>query len=153
MTTYLYGLDSSQLLRLQHTFVKQFDKKVINLDFHAVPHFGEQSVLQKHWASARNKRMKGALTLFAQDADTKLILHTAADIQKNEADDQVLRLLKYWQHIQRRVKATFVFDSKFITYTNLSALNERGIKFITLRRREKKGITFPFLSAFVFISA
>ena len=144
MSTYSYGLDSPELLRLQHTFVKQvnklglIDKNVINLDFHTVPHFGEESVLQRHWAGARNKRMKGALTLFAQDASSKLILYTAADIQKDEADDQVLSFLKYWQGIQRRVQSTFVFDSKFTTYANLSALNQKGIKFITLRRRGKK---------------
>lgn len=144
MSTYSYGLDSPELLRLQRTFVKQtnklglIDKNVINLDFHTIPHFGEESVLQKHWAGARNKRMKGALTLFAQDASSKLILYTAADIQKDEADDQVLSFLKYWQGIQRRVRSTFVFDSKFTTYSNLSALNQKGIKFITLRRRGKK---------------
>ena len=144
MSTYSYGLDSPELLRLQSTFVKQvnklglIDKNVINLDFHTIPHFGEESVLQKHWAGARNKRMKGALTLFAQDASSKLILYTAADIQKNEADDQVLSFLEYWQGIQRRVQSTFVFDSKFTTYSNLSALNQKGIKFITLRRRGKK---------------
>jgi hypothetical protein len=110
---------------------------VINLDFHTVPHFGEESVLQKHWAGARNKRMKGALTLFAQDASSKLILYTAADIQKDEADDQVLTFLKYWQGIQPRVQSTFVFDSRFTTYANLSALNQREVKFITLRRRGK----------------
>ena len=143
MSTYSYSLNSSELLRLQHTFVKEvnklglIDRNVINLDFHTVPHFGEESVLQKHWAGARNKRMKGALTLFAQDASSKLILYTAADIQKDEADDQVLAFLRYWQGIQRRVQSTFVFDSRFTTYANLSALNQRGIKFITLRRRGK----------------
>jgi hypothetical protein len=129
---------------LQRTFVKQvnklglIDKSVINLDFHTIPHFGDESVLQKHWAGARNKRMKGALTLIAQDAASKLILYTAADIHRNEADDQVLSFLKYWQGIQRRIEPTFVFDSRFTTYANLSALNQRGIKFITLRRRGKK---------------
>ena len=29
--------------------------------------------------------MKGALTLFAQDADTKLMRYTAADIRRSEA--------------------------------------------------------------------
>jgi hypothetical protein len=144
MSTYSYGLNSPELLRLQHTFVKQvnklglIDKHVINLDFHTVPHFGEASVLQQHWAGARNKRMKGALTLFAQDAASKLILYTAADIQKDEADDQVLSFLQYWQGIQRKVEPTLIFDSRFTTYANLSALNQRGIKFITLRRRGKK---------------
>jgi len=144
MSTYSYGLDSSELLKLQRTFVKQvnklglIDKSVINLDFHTIPHFGDESVLQKHWAGARNKRMKGALTLIAQDAASKLILYTAADIHRSEADDQVLSFLKYWQGIQRRIEPTFVFDSRFTTYANLSALNQKGIKFITLRRRGKK---------------
>lgn len=144
MSTYSYSLDSNQLMRLQKAFVSQvnklglYDKSVLNLDFHTVPHFGEESVLQKHWAGARNKVMKGALTLFAQDAASKLILYTAADIKKQEADDQVLDFFTFWKKVQRGVAPTFVFDSKFTSYTNLSALNHQGVKFITLRRRGKK---------------
>ena len=143
MSTYSYGLDSAHLLGLQRAFVKQASKlrlyanNVINLDFHTVPHFGDESVLEEHWAGARGKRMKGALTLFAQDATSKLILYTAADIKRNEADDQVLHFLSFWRKIRRGVKPTFVFDSKFTTYAKLSELNARGIKFITLRRRGK----------------
>jgi len=144
MSTYSYSLDSNQLMRLQKAFVTQvnklglYDKNVVNLDFHTVPHFGEESVLQKHWAGARNKVMKGALTLFAQDAASKLILYTAADIKKQEADDQVLDFFTFWKKVQRGVAPTFVFDSKFTSYTNLSVLNRQGVKFITLRRRGKK---------------
>jgi transposase len=144
MSTYSYSLDEVHLLRLQKAFVKQahklglYDKNIINLDFHTVPHYGDESVLEKHWAGARGKRMKGALTLFAQDAMSKLILYTAADIQKDESDDQVLNFLSFWKRIQRGTKPTFVFDSKFTTYAKLSELNNQGIKFITLRRRGKK---------------
>jgi hypothetical protein len=144
MSTYSYSLDEVHLLRLQKAFVSQanklglYDKNIINLDFHAVPHYGDESVLEEHWAGARNKRMKGALTLFAQDAASKLILYTAADIRKDESDEQVLRFLSFWRKITRGVKPTFVFDSKFTTYTKLSQLNNQGIKFITLRRRGKK---------------
>jgi len=144
MSTYSYGLDAVHLLRLQKAFVKQanklqlYDSSIINLDFHTVPHFGDESVLEKHWAGARNKKMKGALTLFAQDAASKLILYTAADINRDEVDDQVLNFLSFWKGIRRGIKSTFVFDSKFTTYANLSALNTQGIKFITLRRRGKK---------------
>ena len=137
MSTYSYGLDAVHLLRLQKAFVKQanklqlYDSSVINLDFHTVPHFGDESVLEKHWAGARNKTMKGALTLFAQDAASKLILYTAADINRDEADDQVLNFLSFWKGIRRGIKSTFVFDSKFTTYANFFALNIQGIKFIT----------------------
>ncbi len=133
MSTYSYGLDSVHLLRLQKAFVKQanklqlYDSSIINLDFHTGPHFGDESVLEKHWAGARNKKMKGALTLFAQDAASKLILYTAADINRDEADDQVLNFLSFWKGIRRCIKSTFVFDSKFTTYANLSALNTQGI--------------------------
>jgi len=143
MSTYSYSLDEVHLLRLQKAFVREahklglYDKNIINLDFHTVPHYGDESVLEEHWAGARGKRMKGALTLFAQDAMSKLILYTAADIQKNESDDQVLDFLSFWKGIQRGIKPTFVFDSKFTTYANLSELNNQGIKFITLRRRGK----------------
>ena len=144
MSTYSYGLDSVHLLRLQKAFVKQahklrlYDSNIINLDFHTIPHFGDESVMQKHWAGARNKKMKGALTLVAQDAGSKLILYTAADIKRDESDDQILAFLSFWKSIRRGIKATFVFDSKFTTYAKLSQLNAQGIKFITLRRRGKK---------------
>jgi len=144
MSTYSYGLDSVHLLRLQKAFVKQahklrlYDSNIINLDFHTIPHFGDESVLQKHWAGARNKKMKGALTLVAQDAGSKLILYTAAVIKRDESDDQILAFLSFWKSIRRGIKATFVFDSKFTTYAKLSQLNAQGIKFITLRRRGKK---------------
>jgi len=143
MSTYSYGLDAVHLLKLQKAFVKQahklrlYDSSIINLDFHTIPHFGDESVLQKHWAGARNKKMKGALTLFAQDAASKLILYTAADIERDESDDQVLVFLSFWKSIRRGIKPTFIFDSKFTTYEKLSQLNALGIKFITLRRRGK----------------
>ena len=143
ISTYSYGLDGVHLLRLQQSFVKQvaklklYDGNIINLDFHTIPHFGEESVLETHWAGARSKRMKGALTLFAQDAASKLVLYTAADIKREEADDQVMSFLSFWKRVHRGIKPTFVFDSKFTTYSRLSALNQQGIRFITLRRRGK----------------
>ena len=144
MSTHSYSLGPVHLLKLQKAFVKQVaklglcDNRIVNLDFHTVPHFGDESVLETHWAGARNKRMKGALTLFAQDAESKLILYTAADIQRDEADDQVLEFLSFWKSIKKRVKPTLIFDSKFTTYTHLFQLNAQGVKFITLRRRGKK---------------
>lgn len=143
MSTYSYSLDAIHLHKLQKAFVRQadriglYDKSIVNLDFHTIPHFGDESVLQEHWAGARNKRMKGALTLVGQDADSRLILYTAADIQRSEADDQILEFLSFWKKTQRGTEPMLIFDSKFTTYANLSELNALGVKFITLRRRGK----------------
>jgi len=144
MSTYSYSLDEVHLLRLQKSFIKQASKlglyngTIINLDFHTIPHYGDESVLEKHWAGSRNKRMKGALTLFAQDADSKLLLYTAADIMRNETNDQILDFLSFWKGVQRGVKPMLIFDSKFTTYSRLSELAAMGIKFITLRRRGER---------------
>jgi hypothetical protein len=131
-----------QIQRLQKAFIDNasnlglYDGHFVNLDFHTVPHFGDESVLEKHWAGARGKRMKGALTLFAQDSQSKLILYTDADIRRSESDDQVIRFLTFWKTIRRGVRPTLVFDSKFTSYAKLSELNaEHNVKFITLRRR------------------
>lgn len=144
MSTYSYGLDHGHLQKLQFAFVQQahrlglYDTSVVNLDFHTIPHFGDESVLQKHWAGARNKTMKGALTLFAQDAESKLLVYTAADIKREESDEQVTQFLSYWKKINRGLLPTFVFDSRFTSYGHLSELNAQGVKFITLRRRGSK---------------
>lgn len=141
MSSYSYSLDEVHILRLQQAFVKQakrlglYDGKIVNLDFHTVPHYGEESELEKHWAGARHKVMKGALTLFAQDAETKLLIYNEADIQRAEADDKVTDFLSFWRKVWRGVQPTLIFDSRFTSYAKLSELNEMDVKFITLRRR------------------
>lgn len=146
LSTYSYSLDEEHLLRLQRAFVQQacrlglYDGRVLNLDFHTAPHFGEESVLERHWAGARNKTMKGALCLIAQDAATKLMLYTAADLHRDEADDQVLSFLSFWSGVQRGVSPTLVFDSRLTSYAKLSALNTQGVRFITLQRRGKNAL-------------
>jgi transposase len=141
LSTYSYSLDEVHLQGLQQAFVRQgrrlglYDGSVINLDFHTAPHYGDASVLEEHWAGARGKRMKGALTLFAQDAPSKLILYTAADIRRSEADHEVLDFLSFWEPLRRGVVPTLVFDSRFTTYEHLAELTRQGVRFITLRRR------------------
>ena len=144
LSTYSYSLDEVHILKLQKAFIKNatklglYDGKFVNLDFHTVPHYGEESVLETHWAGARHQRMKGALALFAQDSESKLILYTGSDIKRCESDDQVIQFMAFWKQIRRGVKPTLVFDSKFTSYAKLSELNDKhGVKFITLRRRGK----------------
>jgi hypothetical protein len=145
MSTYSYALDDVHIHKLQAAFVKKamklglYEGDIINLDFHTMPHYGEESVLEKHWAGARGKVMKGALTLIAQDAGSKLMLYTASDIQREEADGQVLRFNTYWEALRKgKTPPKFIFDSRLTSYKQLSALNTGGVKFITLRRRGKK---------------
>lgn len=147
ISTYSYRLSQKMVNNFMKCFVqkqnklKTYSSDTINLDFHTIQHYGEESVLEEHWAGARSKRVKGALTLIAQDCGSRCQLYTKTDILKRDADDQILDFVKFWKKIRGvHFRQTLVFDSKLTNYTNLSLLDDDGIKFITLRRRGQKMI-------------
>lgn len=146
MATYSCRTSDKMLLNFQRQAVTRFkniypdfyQSEFINLDFHSIPHFGEQSQMEKVWCGARGKSMRGANTVFAQDATSNIILYTNADIlRKNEAQE-VLKFAHYWKSIQGNLSETLVFDCKLTKYSVLDELHSDGVKFITLRKRNEK---------------
>ena len=90
---------------------------------------------------AKGKSLKGANTVFAQDADTNAILYTRADILRREESQEVLKFVEYWKSVKSEkgeIDETLVFDCKFTAYKVLDQLQDRNIKFITLRKRYAK---------------
>ena len=110
----------------------------INLDFHSVPHYGDQSEMEKIWCGSKHKAMKGANTVFAQDSKNNMILYTRADILRKEEAQEIKKFVDYWKSLKKDIKETLVFDCKFTKYTVLNDLNNDDIKFITLRKRNAK---------------
>ncbi|MDP2815200.1 MAG: transposase [Rectinemataceae bacterium] len=109
-----------------------------NLDFHSVPFFGEDEFIEKHYVSQRSRSQKSVLTIFAQDAGSKEFCYFNADLLKGEENDEVLAFVDYWETATGKRPQHLVFDSRLTTYGNLNRLNKMDIKFMTLRRREKK---------------
>jgi len=144
ISDYSYRLDPPILDRLLQGFVREMNRqhtyqsKTINLDFHSIPHWGEQSVLDTHWVPTRGKRLKGALTLFAQDCLSGLFQYAQADILRSEASEQILDFVSFWKKIHGKLDSTLVFDSKLTSYEHLNTINHLGIHFITLRKRGSK---------------
>ena len=144
VSTYSTMLDTAHLERLRDALFRSgkkcrlYGEDAVNIDFHSIPHYGEESVLEDHWAGAKNKTLKSALTLFAQDSRSRLVIYTEADIQKSEIDDQVVEFVRFYRRIRRSLPPLLVFDSKLTSYNKLGELNSMGVKFITLRRRGKK---------------
>ena len=143
MSTYSCRCSETQLMDLQSKVISNFKKKYadfykaefINLDFHSIPHYGEESEMEKVWCGARGKAMKGANTIFATDGKSNAIVYTRADILRNEEAQEVKKFVEYWKKIKNNVNETLVFDCKFTTYDVLDDLESDGIKFITLRKR------------------
>ncbi len=109
-----------------------------DVDFHSIPFHGEDALLQKHYISKRSRRQKGVLAFLAQDADKRVFCYANAAVRKEMQNDEILRFVEYWKQRTGHLPEELVFDSKLTTYRNLSRLNEIGIPFITLRRRDPK---------------
>lgn len=143
ISDYSYRLDPFILDRLLQSFVRQMNRHhayrsdTINLDFHTIPHYGDESVLETHWVPTRGKRLKGALTLFAQDCQSTVFQYAQADILRSEASEQIIAFAKFWKKVHGKLTSTLVFDSKLTSYEHLNILNNMRIHFITLRRRGK----------------
>jgi len=146
MCTYSCRCSETMLMKLQNHVITLMREKYpdfysgefINLDFHSIPHFGNESELEKLWCGARGKAMKAANTVFAQDADSNAIIYTRADILRSEESEEVKKFVEYWKSIKGDVNETLVFDCKFTTYKILDDLAADNVKFITLRKRHPK---------------
>ncbi|WP_437576751.1 hypothetical protein [Sorangium sp. So ce887] len=106
-----------------------------NLDFHAVPFFGRDEFVERHYLSKRSRRDKAVLTFMAQDANSDVLCYANADLRKGEESDEVLRFVDFWKKTHGQVPPHLVFDSKLTTYRNLSRMGAQAIIFVTLRRR------------------
>jgi transposase len=146
LTTYSCRTSEDVIIDFQQQLMKRFQEiypdfyrgNFINLDFHSIPHFGEQSQMEKVWCGARGKAIKGANTVFAQDSDSNAILYTRADILRKDEAGEIKRFVDYWRSIKGDLKETLVFDCKVTSYGVLDQLAEEKVLFITLRKRNKK---------------
>lgn len=114
-----------------------YSSTFINLDFHSIPHYGEESQMEKVWCGARGKAMKGANTILVQDSDSNAIVYTHADILRLNETTEILKFVDYWKTIRKTIKETLVFDCKLTSYKVLDELMRDNINFITLRKRSK----------------
>src|SRR4029079_18426872 len=52
-----------------------------------------------------------------------------------QQNDEILQFVSFWERRTGRAPAELIFDSRLTTHANLNRLNQKGIRFITLRRR------------------
>lgn len=109
---------------------------IVNMDFTAIPHWGDASVLENNWSGKRGKALKSVLAALCQDPDTGIFCYSDAEIKHREQPECVLQFVNFWKQ-EGENPACLIFDSKFTTYQNLERLDRDQIKFITIRRRSK----------------
>lgn len=111
-----------------------------NLDFTTIPYWGDDKHLENNWSGKRNKALSSMLGVLAQDPDNGIIDYGDVDVMHENEPNIVLEYLDFYKKSSagNQDLKYLVFDSKFTNYENLSKLDDRDIKFITIRRRGKK---------------
>jgi hypothetical protein len=122
----------------QLTGTHLIDGSSFNLDFHSVPYYGADPIVQKHYVSARSRRQPSILVFLAQDQESRTFCYSNADLRKGEEADEIFNFIDFWEKAHGQRPRHLVFDSKLTTYAKLTRLDKMQIEFITLRRRSPK---------------
>jgi len=129
--SFLAALDSSMI----DAGLATKDNAIFDLDFHAVMHWGQDPVLEKHYVPTRSQRARSVLTFFAQDSGTHNLVYANADLAKATQAREVIAFCDHWKAASGADPAMLIMDQKVTTQPVLAELDERGIKFLTLRMR------------------
>jgi hypothetical protein len=111
----------------------------VNLDFTTIPYWGDDQHLENNWSGKRTRALASMLAVLAQDPDTGIIDYGDADIRHQDQNQTVLEFIDFYTKNDSSGHSLkyLVFDSKFTIYENLSKINQKGIKFITIRMRSQ----------------
>lgn len=111
-----------------------------NLDFTTIPYWGDSGHLENNWSGKRGKALSSMLAVLAQDPQSGIIDYGDCNVMHKNESAVVLEYLDFYHagSPENTVLKYLVFDSKFTNYENLALLDERQIKFITIRRRGEK---------------
>jgi hypothetical protein len=143
LTSYSYRLSHAH----QQNFLAALDKQMIagglatsgeavfDLDFHAIMHWGRDPALEKHYVPTRSQRARSVLTFFAQDTGTHNLVYANADLSKATQQREVIAFCDHWKQVSGSDPKTLIMDQKVTTQEVLGELDERGVKFLTLRMR------------------
>lgn len=111
------------------------EEAIFDLDFHAVMHWGTDPVLEKHYVPKRSQRSRSVLTFFAQDSGTHNLVYANADLYKATQAREVVAFCDHWKALSGQDPRMVVMDQKVTTQAVLAELDDRGVRFLTLRMR------------------
>ncbi len=106
-----------------------------SLDFHAIPYRGESSGLDRHYLPRRGIAGPSVLAFFALEQKSRCLCYSNTNLTRSEQNSELMRFVEFWQAVTGSPPQWLYFDSKLIDYHEMSRVNQRGIYFVTIRRR------------------
>ena len=75
-----------------------------SLDFHSIPHRGEDNGLENHYVPMRGKAVPSLLTFFAQAVKSRLLCYSDATIVRDQAAGLLLKFVEFCRSILARTQ-------------------------------------------------
>jgi hypothetical protein len=105
------------------------------LDFHPIPFRGDATGLEQHYLPKRGKAGPSVLSFFTQEQESHVWCYANANLTRRDQAGEALRFVEFWHAITGSDPEWLYVDFKVAPYRELSKLNQRGLWFITIRRR------------------
>lgn len=105
------------------------------LDFHPIPYRGDPTGLDNHYVPTQGKACPSVQTSFAQEHDSRVLCYANASLARGDQGGEVMRFVEFWHEVAGQDPRWLYLDSKVTPYPELKRLNDRGIRFVTIRRR------------------
>lgn len=109
--------------------------KDFSLDFHAIPFRGDPTALDNHFLPRRGQAGPRVLSFFAQESESRVLCYANANLTRADQPGELMQFVAFWHQITGDDPKWLDFDSKVVPDPELSRVNQRGIPFVTIRRR------------------
>ena len=108
-----------------------------NLDFTAIPYWGDEDPFENNWSGKRSKALISIQAALAQDPESGILCYGDTTVKHDNQDGVILEFLDFYREGSGQEVSYVVFDCKFTTLENMGRINKKGIKFITIQRKSK----------------
>jgi len=109
----------------------------VNLDFTAIPYWGDDSHLENNWSGTRHRGLASILAVIGQDPDSGILTYGDTTLRHDREAQVGFEFLDFSRKHGSGNLRYLIFDSRFTTYENLAKL-DKTVKFVTIRRRGKQ---------------
>jgi hypothetical protein len=106
-----------------------------SIDFHTIPSRGDPDSLERHHVPLAGRARPCVLAFFALEQGSRVLCYSNANLVRAEQAGEAMRFVEFWRGLSGSDPSWLMLDSRVTTYPELSRINARGIRFVTIRRR------------------
>lgn len=109
--------------------------QTFSLDFHPIPYRGDPTGLDQHSLPRRGVAGPSIQSFFALEQESRCLCSANANLTRGDQPGERMRFVEFWHAVTGQDPQGLDCDSKLIDYAEMSRVNQRGLHFVTIRRR------------------